>query len=112
MRDVVAATLRCAGHVVQTAASGTLLRDALARAHETGCLPDVVASDIVTPGLRGTGVLAWARAQGTSVAFLMMTAFGNDAIAEARALGAGEVFEKPFELDLLLDVIDRIAPDD
>ncbi len=59
--------------------------------------PDVVVSDIVMPGLTGLELLQRVRKSHPTLPVVLVTGAGtNGNLAEARALGASSVVEKPF----------------
>jgi two-component system response regulator FixJ len=89
-----------------THASGTAFLNALANLNESdiGC----VLTDVRMPGLDGVALLEHLKAAGFSRPVVVMTAHGDVATA-VRAMKAGAVdfIEKPFDDEMLLDVIER-----
>lgn len=97
---MVAAALRGLGFEVEVAEDGAALRSMLARADETGELPDLIVSDHHMPGVHGLDLLREMGSNGhAQIPFIVITAFG-DAETHRRAseLGAYAVFDKPFDL--------------
>jgi DNA-binding NtrC family response regulator len=105
IRWSVAETLGDAGHVVTEApdAASTL------RSLATAPAPDVVLLDFRLPDSRDLTLLAGVRRLAPSAAVVMMTAFGENDVAEsAEALGAWRVIDKPIDMREL-DAIIRAA---
>jgi two-component system response regulator (stage 0 sporulation protein F) len=111
MRDVLAVTLRSQDYQVVTVDDGRTLLATLVRDQAAHRLPRLVVSDIFLPQTSGLSVLSTARRQGIFVDFVFLAAVGDDdVIAEARALGAMAVYEKPFDLKELSDLISSVEP--
>ena len=105
IRWSVAETLGDAGHEVTEApdAASTL------RSLATAPAPDVVLLDYRLPDSRDLTLLAGVRRLAPSAAVVMMTAFGeNDVADRAEALGACRVIDKPVDMRDL-DAIVRAA---
>jgi DNA-binding response OmpR family regulator len=74
---------------------------------------DAIVTDIRMPAFSGLEVLAEVRALDTSLPVILITAFGDrQTHAEARALGADAVFDKPFDVDDLRTALLNIIPPD
>lgn len=104
MRRLVAAVLRGAGHRVVEATDGMQILDRIestiwsARPH----LFDVIVTDVHMPGLSGLDVLAALRCTRWTTPVILITAFGDEETrSEARALGAIDILDKPFNPDNL-----------
>ena len=70
---------------------------------------DLVMSDLRMPGMSGTELLQALRALGNEVPVIIMTAYGTiDSAIEAMKLGACDYILRPFELDTLEVVVNRI----
>ena len=70
--------------------------------------PAVLVSDIRMPGLSGTDLLAWVKANHPDVAVIIMTAFSDlDSAVSAFQGGAFDYLAKPFELATALELIAR-----
>jgi two-component system, chemotaxis family, chemotaxis protein CheY len=107
LRDLLAATLRQAGHEVVEAADGQEGLDQLAR-HR----PDVVISDLNMPICDGIEFTRSARArpEGSSVPIIILTTETDQAIkAEGRKAGATAWMIKPFSPPALLGLLDRFG---
>jgi DNA-binding NtrC family response regulator len=105
IRWSVAETLGDAGHVVTEApdAASTL------RSLATAPAPDVVLLDYRLPDSHDLTMLARVRRLAPSAAVVMMTAFGENDVADgAEALGACRVIDKPVDMREL-DAIVRAA---
>ena len=95
IRWCVSETLSQAGHSVSEAADGATALALLAR----GPAPDVVLLDVRLPDSHDLRLLADVRRLAPSAAVVMMTAFGEEDIADAAAsLGARAVVAKPVDM--------------
>lgn len=101
MRDVMSELARETGADVLTCAHGGEARTALER--ETF---SAVITDLHMPVLSGLELLAWAREQGLTIPFVIVTGLGKkeDAITALR-LGATEFLEKPFDKKAFLHAL-------
>jgi CheY-like chemotaxis protein len=104
LRRTAVAALSSCGHQVTAAETGV---EALACV-ET-CRPDLVLLDLQLPLMDGREFLRHFRAQRecTDVPVVVMSAERNAARAE---LGIQAFLPKPFDLDELLETVDRLAP--
>lgn len=102
MRGMLEAALGRAGFEVETATNGTDMLGRLDAAQRVDRAPHIVVSDICMPGLTGLDVLSRIRQRYPDLPVILITAFG-DALTHrrARALGAVDVIDKPFDLGLL-----------
>jgi two-component system response regulator AtoC len=101
-RQTVHATLTDEGWTVAVAADGRQALDWIGR-HR----PSLVILDWTLPQFNGEAIAAAVRAtHGPSVPVLLMTADGS-AGDKARRAGAFAYLHKPFELDDLLDLVER-----
>src|SRR6059036_716144 len=103
MRQFLTHLFRREGHSVRDAQNG---RDAMAilREHQI----DIVISDIKMRDMGGIELLRAARELRPDLEFIMMTAFANvDAAREAFLLGAFDFIQKPFDNDLLKEIVAR-----
>jgi CheY-like chemotaxis protein/ribosome-associated translation inhibitor RaiA len=76
---------------------------------------DLVVSDIRMPGFTGLEILDFIHENGGFPPAVLITAFGDeDTHAEAERLGVAAVLDKPFDLDHLMAVVERVlaAEDD
>ena len=120
MRELIAEELASRGHRVIEARDGGELVGLLHRwlgaargddSRATSSL-DLVISDIRMPGATGLDALAYVRGARGAVPFILMTSFGDDGMhSEGHRLGALAVFDKPLEVDELLDTVDGVIED-
>jgi DNA-binding NtrC family response regulator len=137
LRSLLATMLRRAGFAVREFSSGSQLLRTLAPApkqldptsglesgvrnvspssdsgHEPLIEPgfDLVISDIRMPGASGLDVLATLHSADQPVPVVLMTAFGDRQTHEqALKMGAAALIDKPFELDELLTLANRLLP--
>ena len=107
LRELLAITLRQAGHEVVEAEDG---QQGLARFAERK--PDMVISDLNMPlcdGIEFTRACR-ARPDGNGVPILILTTESDPAIkAEGRKAGATAWMVKPFDPPTLLNLIDRVT---
>ena len=72
---------------------------------------DLVISDIRMPGASGLDVLATLHSANQPVPVVLMTAFGDRQTHEqALKMGEAALIDKPFELDELLSLANRLLP--
>jgi two-component system response regulator PilR (NtrC family) len=103
MRQFLTHLFKRDGHAVRAAQNG---REAMALLREQPA--DVVISDVKMPDMGGIELLRAARELQPDVEFIMMTAFANvDTAREAFLLGAFDFIQKPFDNDLLKEIVAR-----
>jgi two-component system, NtrC family, response regulator PilR len=103
MRQFLTHLLQREGHVVRVAENG---HDALAQLQQQA--PDLIISDIRMPDMNGVDLLRAAKEMYPEVEVIMMTAFANvDTAREAFLIGAYDFVQKPFDNDLLKEVVTR-----
>jgi DNA-binding response OmpR family regulator len=102
LRMSVADVLEDEGYVVDHAVDGL---DALAKI--AAQRPDVILLDVLMPRMNGKQLLEMLREDPSTaeIPVLMMTAIQGFDAHRTTALGAGEVVEKPFDIDELLNKI-------
>jgi CheY-like chemotaxis protein len=108
MRKLLVARLARAGFHVIECADGYELLDHLGYPALVSQPDDfdLIVSDIRMPGVSGMEVLEGIHETEWSVPMILITAFGNeDTHQEAARLGAASTFNKPFDID---DLIERI----
>src|ERR687885_2008684 len=105
LRELVAEALREAGYHVETAANGV---EALQRLHGQPA-PHAIVLDLMMPRLDGSGFVELMRLNPrlASVPIVLLTAAYGAAQAAAR-IGARACVTKPFELDHLVDAVERV----
>ena len=121
MRIVLAQALHKSGYHVTECSDGLGLLDQLGswlyardvgpEEAETQAI-DVVISDVRMPGVNGLSILEGIQGQPGIPAVILITAFGDKATHEqAHRWGAKAVFDKPFDVDdLLQSVHDIVSP--
>src|ERR1044072_8196473 len=103
MRQFLTHLLQREGHTVRLAENGA---EAMAQLREQA--PDLIISDIRMPDMSGVDLLRSAKELLPEVEVIMMTAFANvDTAREAFLLGAFDFVQKPFDNDLLKEVVSR-----
>jgi two-component system, OmpR family, KDP operon response regulator KdpE len=102
LRDMLRDLLDDVGYRTVTASNGAAGLDTLRRA-----APDLVLLDVAMPVMDGLTFLRRRSAEDCrpTVPIVVMSAQSRE--AEARLLGAQQFVSKPFDLDNLLDVVDR-----
>jgi two-component system phosphate regulon sensor histidine kinase PhoR len=71
--------------------------------------PDLVILDLRMPKMSGLQVLQALREQQFSAPVIVITAYGSeDVVVRALRLGASDYVAKPFELDEMIDIIERV----
>ena len=103
IREMIHLALVAAGHFATGAVNGEEALELFA----SGIRPDVILLDLRMPVVDGVEFLRRYAAMGGQVPVVLLTA-GRD-LAEARGVGAAELVEKPFDLDVLLATIARSA---
>lgn len=106
MRAMLAKALRQAGYRVQECPDGLHLLDLLGAIlflHKGGETIDLIVSDVRMPGASGQEILEqFHNCQGFPP-MILITAFGDEqAHVKAEWFGAAAMFDKPFDVDLLI----------
>ena len=106
IRDVLTDALADSGYSVATAMTG---REALEQMRSK--LPDVVLLDLMLPDMDGWTFLKAREREGDllQVPVLVMSAAGPSGLMRAQDLGAPIFLAKPFDLQELLDELDRLC---
>jgi CheY-like chemotaxis protein len=101
------------GYEVVAVEDGMEMLETIAHSLSTGIDSDdfdVVVSDVRMPGWTGLNVLASMRDLPDPPPVVLITAFGDERLHEqAERAGAVAVLDKPFELDDLLDLVNRLT---
>jgi two-component system response regulator (stage 0 sporulation protein F) len=116
MRRLIAESLRRDGHFVVEAPDGPALLSDLGHVF-WGNHPDgegsLIISDARMPGRGGLAILHGIRRFPWCPPFILITAFGDQALHdEATRLGVHRIFDKPFDLDDLRQVVNQLARND
>jgi DNA-binding response OmpR family regulator len=118
MRSVLAEALRRSGYTVVECPDGMSV---LSRLSSVLVSPEVAArdperfdliiSDIRMPGVTGISILEGVQLFDRFPPMILITAFGDEEThAEARRLGAAAVFDKPFDVDELVEKVRELSP--
>jgi DNA-binding NtrC family response regulator len=109
MRELVVDTLRRAGLFVEEFASGRELRERLSQLNNNGTRrPALIVLDHHMPDVHGLDVWNNNQSQIDDIPVIVITAFGDrDIHARARQLGAVAVFDKPFDLRVLKELVEE-----
>jgi CheY-like chemotaxis protein len=108
MRDSLVDVLSAAGHSVVTADNGA---EAVEKVAEDDGF-DLIITDIIMPEMDGIEAILEIQTMRPEVKIIAISG-GSARLAKsqgldtARRLGAAAVLEKPFEVDALLDAVDR-----
>jgi len=108
MRSLLASALRSEGYTVTECHDGDQVVDRIVTpSHEVDF--DLIISDVRMPGHTGLEVLDAGRQLAGFPPMILITAFGSESLhARARRLGAVAVFDKPFDIDDLVDKVTEI----
>lgn len=103
LREALADTLETAGHSVVTAADGNAALEALGR-EDIG----IVVSDMQMQPMDGHTLLRKVRAERPELPFVIITAYGTiEKAVTAMRDGASDYLVKPFEAQVLVELIER-----
>jgi DNA-binding response OmpR family regulator len=104
---LLSGVLQAAGYAVETRADGASALDALSALNAQGF--DLVITDLAMPGLSGETVLAAARALEPALPVVIITARSSEREeARLRRLGADEILLKPFQMEELTSIVERL----
>jgi CheY-like chemotaxis protein len=115
MRGLLSQAFRKAGYAVTECSDGVGLLTHL----ESFLFPekggkrdvDLIVSDIRMPGFTGMEVLEGTQSTGGFPPMVLITAFGDyETHAQAERYGAAAMFDKPFDIDDLLDKVRKLLP--
>ena len=104
LRALVADILREEGYEVEEARDGAQALDALARPRPDR--PSAVVLDMMLPRLDGVSLLRRLQAEGPRVPVVAMSA-SREHLAAAVHAGARGTIPKPFDIDQLVEVVNR-----
>jgi len=114
LRALIAHVLRAEGYIVAEVADGEQLLCMIADSLDvSGSCDriDLIITDVRMPVWTGIEVMTAARAAGSRIPFIVLTAFGDAEIHEkARSLDAVSVFDKPFDMSDLRVAVRRVLP--
>lgn len=103
LRDVLALSFKLHGFQVETAENGRQALEILA-----SNMPDIVISDIRMPEGDGLDLLQDIRSRGHDVPVIFMTGYADVTSEEARIKGAAWLVSKPFTIEEMFEVIEKI----
>lgn len=114
MRKMLADALRRAGYKVLECPDGLQLLNQIGAVlflHEEGEPIDLIISDVRMPGASGQEVLEQLHNCQGFPPMILITAFGDElAHAKAEWFGAAAMFDKPFDVDKLIDKVGELLP--
>lgn len=109
MRSLLEGALLKKGHEVVSICSGLRLIAEVESSGRQGDPVDLVITDVRMPEVSGLEALEWLRELGYHAPTLVITAFGDPSThAAAQRLGAKAVLDKPFDLDVLLQLVAEV----
>ncbi len=108
LREALIDTLRLAGYSVLQAADGSAAIDIL-----NDEMVGMIVSDVQMEGMDGHALLKQVKKQYFGLPFVLMTAYGTiQKAVEAMQDGAVDYLVKPFESEVLVNMISRYLPDE
>lgn len=107
LREAICDTVKLSNYAVMKAANAEEALEILAIEQV-----DLIISDVQMPGLDGHELLHVCKRLYPDTPFVLVTAYGNiqKAVSAIRA-GAADYIVKPFEAEVLIEMIDRLCPD-
>jgi len=113
MRQLLASALEKEGYDVIECSNGSTLCSMMTNNYHDNehHKINLIISDIRMPGFTGLEFLAMVREIHQSIPVIIITAFGDEEThALAHRLGACNIFDKPFDIDHLLNAVRKIIP--
>lgn len=105
LQEVLGLLLELDGHKVTTAYSGN---EALEKARDHSF--NLVITDLKMPGMSGMEVVRAFKEKNPDVRIIMITGYPTEETeAEARKLGVDDYLTKPFHMEKMREVIDRVV---
>ncbi len=102
LRRVIQLQLESAGYEVDGAATAE-------QGLPLAAVANVVVTDLRLPGMDGLELIRQLQSRGSPAAVIVMTAHGSvDAAVDAMKLGAADFLQKPFSLEHLTTVVDKV----
>lgn len=106
LREALCDTLELAGYTIAAAADGRAALDYLERDHV-----GMVVSDVQMPKMDGNTLLKRIHSRQPDVPVVLMTAYGTvQKAVDAMRNGASDYLLKPFEADMLVEMVTRYMP--
>ena len=107
VRDLLKRVLTRRGHDVDVAADGEAALELMGE-HRY----DLVLTDVVMPGIDGFDLLRRVKATYPAVTVIVLTGYARkQSISDFLLYGADEYLSKPFQVQALLDSVDRVVGD-
>ncbi|HWS03666.1 MAG TPA: sigma-54 dependent transcriptional regulator, partial [Gammaproteobacteria bacterium] len=107
LREAMSDTLELAGYAVMAAADGTAALAVLDR-EAVG----MVVSDVQMPSMDGHTLLKRIRTRNPELPVVLMTAYGTvQKAVDAMRCGAADYLLKPFDAEVLVDMVNRYLPE-
>lgn len=108
IRRLLEETCTILGYEAETAASG---KEALEKLEERSFA--LILIDMKMPGLNGLETLKKILALNNSVRTVLMTGYGESyLLEEALQLGVSDIIQKPFDLNEIKDLLERLSMDE
>lgn len=105
LRQALCDTLRMSGYSTLEAESAEPALRILENQHV-----NLIISDVQMPGINGDELLRTVKRQHPEIPFVLITAYGTVSKAvEAIQAGAADYIIKPFEAEVLIEMVDRLA---
>ncbi len=105
VRDLLTRVLARRGHDVDTATDGESALQRMSERHY-----DLVLTDVVMPGIDGFDLLRRVKANYPGVTVIVLTGYARkQSISDFMLYGADEYLSKPFQVQALLDSVDRVV---
>ncbi|NUP13536.1 MAG: response regulator [Polyangiaceae bacterium] len=101
MAEVMLMTLESAGYITHAAANGKLALDAIAAQ-----LPDLILLDMMMPVMDGWECAREVRGRFGRIPIVVVTA-AEHARARAEEIDADDVLSKPFDVQALLEIVEK-----
>lgn len=105
VRELLERVLQRRGHEVHLAADGEAALELLAKNTY-----DLVVTDVVMPGIDGFDLLRRVKATYPGVTVIVLTGYARkQSISDFLLYGADEYLSKPFQVQALLESVDRVV---
>ena len=107
VRDLLTRVLTRRGHEVDAADDGETALELLSK-HKY----DLVLTDVVMPGIDGFDLLRRVKASYPAITVIVLTGYARkQSISDFLLYGADEYLSKPFQVQALLESVDRVLGD-
>ena len=108
MRSMLQQVLESEAYIVDTASDGRIALDKILHQPE---MPDVILLDMFMPSMNGLQLIEALRQRKEACVETIIAFSGSrDALEQARGLGIGRCLAKPFDLEMLLELVStRVA---